>query len=479
MFYIVETEEQLRKLQLMCNRGRCFLELVTTNDYFHPALSGLVAVYIHPLVEDEVVDEETGEILGIDQKGYIVPVSHEEGLSVDRERVEECLSASSDIFVLNKKSVLYQFPGLSNKLKDLNLLYSMTTFQKLEIGSTNSTCTWFYNRYGGENNVNQIIPLPKLYERCEHLYNQLKEVKIEGKKPILSTYLFPSGYDFYNNLATSAFFLVEQSGLRVDTHNFVERFKPTNPDFSITGETVYTSYNLYNATSRPTNAFNAVNFLAIPKGVEFRRCFKPFNDKFVEMDFDGYHPRLVSGQIGYSLNPDEKAHKQLAKLYFNKSEVTDAEYQAAKKLNFQMIYGTIPPEYAFLEFTEKLQDYVNKEWEQWKKQGYVENPDSHKKFTTELKDMYPQKLMNYLVQSLETSRNVLILCKVLGFLARGNFKSKIVLITYDSFLIDYSESDGPEVLSEIRKIMEGQSEHKMYGTPVYPVGVKESKDLNF
>ena len=43
MFYILENEEQLQRLELMGGSG-CYLEIVTTNDNFHPKLSGMVAV---------------------------------------------------------------------------------------------------------------------------------------------------------------------------------------------------------------------------------------------------------------------------------------------------------------------------------------------------------------------------------------------------------------------------------------------------
>ena len=48
--------------------------------------------------------------------------------------------------------------------------------------------------------------------------------------------------------------------------------------------------------------------------------------------------------------------------------------------------------------------------------------------------MNPQKLFNYILQNLETSTNVLILWDILCIL-RG-YKTKLVLYTYDSFLLD-------------------------------------------
>jgi hypothetical protein len=63
--------------------------------------------------------------------------------------------------------------------------------------------------------------------------------------------------------------------------------------------------------------------------------------------------------------------------------------------------------------------------------------------------MNPQKLLNYLIQNLETAYNVNILWEVFKILK--NKKTKLVLYTYDSFLLDWSD-DERDVLTEIQKI---------------------------
>jgi len=262
------------------------------------------------------------------------------------------------------------------------------------------------------------------------------------------------------------FFLIEQSGLGIYYEPFVEMFKPRNPLFNTIDNRVLTSYNLYNATSRPTNSFNSINFAAIPHTQEHRRAFKPQNDYFVEFDFDGYHLRLLCTQIGHELL-DESAHKQLAKLYFGKEEITDEEYTQAKQINFQAIYGKIPEEHKNLEIFVKIQDYIDQMWKMYKEEGWVANPQSGKEFTTELSDMNPAKLMNYMMQSLETSNNIIILKNVLKYLK--DKKTFIALYTYDAILFDFSKEDGKETLQEIQKIMENQGE--------YPVKFKYSTNL--
>ena len=63
--------------------------------------------------------------------------------------------------------------------------------------------------------------------------------------------------------------------------------------------------------------------------------------------------------------------------------------------------------------------------------------------------MKPQKLLNYLLQNLETSMNVHILWEIIRLLR--NKKTKIVLYTYDSFLFDLSkEEEG--ILRDIEKL---------------------------
>ena len=106
-------------------------------------------------------------------------------------------------------------------------------------------------------------------------------------------------------------------------------------------------------------------------------------------------------------------------------------------------------------------------WETYEKEGVVYNTVSKKPFTKELKEMHPAKLMNYMMQSLETSRNILILKEVFRYLQ--NKKTKAVLYTYDSILFDFSKEDGIDTLEEIKQIL--QTGEK------YPIKFKFSKDL--
>ena len=439
MFYIVESDQQLDILKSYSEKG-AYIKVISSNDNYHPLLTKTIAVYLRPLDHDE---------------GYIIPINHDEGLNVEKNRIYDIIKQYKTLYTIDKKELLYHF--ILKDVIDISLLYSMTNYDRLELGRNNSTYNWFYSRLHDFKEVNALIPISKLYEKCEEDYQAVYSIL---------QYAIPNGFDFYNKTATSVFFAIEHTGLRTIHQPYVDLFKPNNPIFNMQDKIAYTSYNLYNTTSRPTNAFNSVNYAAIPKAPEFRKAIIPQNDYFVEMDFDGYHLRLLCEQIGYQLT-DEPAHMQLAKLYFGKDEIAQEDYAKAKQINFHAIYGKIPPEYAFLVVFEKIQAHIDKLWKQFQTEGYIQDPISGKRFTSELKDMHPQKLMNYMMQSLETSRNIGILKELVMYLQGKN--TKIALYTYDAIVFDFDKKEGKDVLEGIEKIMNREGN--------YPVKFKYSNNL--
>ena len=428
MFYIVESQEQFTHLQALGRQGG-YVEIVSGNDYYHHTLNTTVCVYIRPNKHDS---------------GYIIPINHSEGLNVPKERVQQLLNCYTTLYTFNKKNFLYHFSH--GNINDINLMYSMAEYESLELPNPPQVISWYYNHYREKPDLNSIIPISKLFERCERNFRSLEEV-INDYQYILEL----PAWQFYNRDATGVFYLAEQSGIRVIYDKFLEKFTPAYPRYSIKDNIAYTSYNLYNPTSRPTSAFNSVNFAAIPKKEEFRKCFIPHRGRFVEFDFDGYHIRLIAEVIGYEFTP-ESVHTQLGRLYFDKEELTEDEYRQSKTNTFQIMYGGVPDKWRYIEFFDKVAEYTNKLWKEFTENGVVYAPISQKPFYSTLKDMNPQKLFNYVIQSLETSRNVLILKQVLGFL-RTN-KTKVTLYTYDAILFDFDLEDGKETLENLKKILE-------------------------
>jgi len=157
VFYIVEEESKLKSLENLVRLG-CYVDVISTNDSYHPKLTDVVAVYVRLLKSDH---------------GYIIPVNHEEGLNVDKTRIYEVLSKASKLYTLNKKTLLYYF-NLQDAI-DVSLLHSMTKYERLEYSKDSNVLNFFYNKFRTHKNINQLIPIAKLYEAADKLYDSIKQ----------------------------------------------------------------------------------------------------------------------------------------------------------------------------------------------------------------------------------------------------------------------------------------------------------------
>jgi hypothetical protein len=370
MFWIIENKEQLETFYLN-EYKEVFIEIIPFHNNTHPVLNNVSLIYIRPLT---------------DTKGYIICVDHSETLSVGETYIKRLLQQLDTIYVRDKKSFLYYFQ--LNKVIDISSIKTIET-PKLPIFDL------FYRQQPNKTDINRIIPIVKHYEVCENIYNQLKET-LELPKP---EYL-----KFYNKGAL-AFFGIEKNGVKVDLNIFYKFYEPNNELYSIDGNTIYTQYNLNTTTRRPSNSFNGINFAALNKDNHSRASLIPNNNEFIEIDISAYHPTLAGHIIDYTFdNPD--IHSEFAEMY-------GVSYAEAKELTFKQLYGGIFKEYQHLEFFQKVQSYIDKQWKLFNEQGYIEAPVSKYRFEKDKLDkMNPQKLFNYILQNMETSVNIQILLKI-------------------------------------------------------------------
>jgi hypothetical protein len=226
---------------------------------------------------------------------------------------------------------------------------------------------------------------------------------------------------------------LERAGIKVDQIKFEQYFDREANEF------IYTQYNLNTLTTRPSNAFGGINFSALDKNNGERECFIPRNSSFIEMDISAYHPTLLANLLDYTFDSSD-IHGSFAKMY-------GVDYAKAKEITFKQIYGGIWKEYRELPFFKKVTAYTDDLWDTFNYGGHIKCPISdHKFYSKELENMNPQKLLNYVLQNLETANNVCILYDIFKILRGKN--TKLVLYVYDSFLFDYDNSE-PDVMLKI------------------------------
>jgi len=437
MFYIIETQDQLSQLH---PQESCYINVIPLSPNYHPILTEVSLIYYKP---------KHG-------KGLILTINHSEGFYLSLEKVKEFLLKHKLIYALDKKTTAHLIGKefLGEHVLDVNLLSLSTTHTPPYIQDCNTNIhTHFERLYGDKTYLNSIIPISKHYETQEKIYE-----KVVG---FLSLNYYNS---YYNHEYIRVFYDIEKQGIMLNLPVFAMNFKPKNAKFNIKDNKIYTQYNLYNFTSRPTNSFNSINFAALPKHGETRSAIVPQNDVLFEFDYDSYHPRILAKLIGYEFD-EASVHIHLGKMYFKTEELTAEQYQASKELTFKQLYGGVFEQYKDIPFFAKVKEYTDKIYQDFNSLGYIKLVGGRKLFAQDIENVTPQKLLNYIIQSGETFYNVISIRNVLRYLE--DKQSNIILYTYDSILVDYSREDGKEVLKEIKNLLENEFGFKVnasYGT---------------
>ena len=418
MHYLIELQSQLDNIDL--TQGQTYLEFIYGNDNTHPALAEVIAVYIKPH----------------NDKGYIIPINHPEALNWEKDLVFEWL-LGGDFLVKDKKAALHTHPTLS--YTDIQSINYYHTNNPLLTNHNTQAHTYYYRKFA-QIKANKLIPLGKHHERCESHQAELSQVIKEfGNKP----------YELYNTKILPTLYKLEQQTLKTND-KFDSHFKLKCNKHSLKENRIYGQYNPYTATGRPVNNFNGINFVGMKHGNGERSSFVPANNVFVEMDYNGYHPRLIGEMVGFEFG-EESVHNTLAKMYFGEGEITDEQYKKGKTLTFQQIYGGIDRKYLEHGFFSKTQEYIDLNWELFNRQGYIETEGGRRIWKKNQTNSNKQKLFNYLIQAYETETNIEVMVKLHEFLEGKD--TNFVMYIYDAFVFDMSKKDGKETLDTLKDIV--------------------------
>jgi len=421
MFYIIEKEEQLQHIPPF---DKCFVHVITNNNNYHPAIAEISLVYVKPF----------------NSKGYIFCIKHSESLSLKWQTIKKYLS-EKELYAVDAKYTKY---FLSGKINDASLYYATKESSRFDFsGCEPIIISNFYSEHGSLKNVNELIPISKHYEYCENIYNVVKPYLLKNTDAM--------------NKAIEVFFKIEKEGIKLDKTCFIKYHENhLTPHFSVKQGRIYTSYNLYTLTGRPSNSFNGVNFAALNKENGERTCFIPENDLFIEIDFQGYHPRLIGELAEWYFPNDRNTYEILGQLL-------GVTQQEAKELTFKQLYGGVWSEYKDKPFFKQVDIFVDDLWNTIQYSGRIETPSGKIFKLKDIDNPNPQKVLNYYIQNYETSQNVTQFYSL--FNEFKSLKSRIILYTYDSVLIDVSREETPKIDELIAKLQ-------------YPVRVKTGINYN-
>ena len=355
---------------------------------------------------------------------YIVPIHHTEKYQDDIQMIQ----TEQTIFVQDLKQYYHNTLVFGKDIRDMNWSYYLQQNKPYDTEQHLTNAHHHYYRiHYDKKNINDIVPLVKHTEYLKPIAENLFEHYEKQDQTILE------------NL-----YQIERNGLK--TYEKI----------------VYSEYNPYTSTGRPSNRFGGMNFAALNKSDGSRKQFiSRFNNGvLVEMDFDAYHLRLIGEIIGYKF-PKTSVHEHMAELY-------GLPYDEAKALSFKYLYGGITDEVSDNPFFSKVNDYIKLLWQDYKTNNFVESYIYNRKiYRKNLQDMNPNKLFNYMIQLMETENNIKILNELQPKLQQYN--SKLVLYNYDSFLFDFDTKDGLDFLNIVKQTIESDGK--------YPV--KIGKGVNY
>jgi len=393
---------------------------ILCNNFQHPTQTELCCIYIY--TEDDIE--------------RLITFRHTEQLTSFSEHIQQFLDLQN-IFVHDKKTWL-QIGGNANVL-DVKTLWWYTYNEAYDETHYHTAAHQFYwRRHNTLPHVNCIVPLQQHLAMCQKIRHYAWPMCMNAE--------LTDSYMKFNETYPVVFAEIESAGLYVNNSFRMPELIQDN--------FVYSQYNYYTSTGRPSNAYRGFNFAAMNKedGTRAAFCSRFDRGALVEMDFDAYHVRLIARLIGYAL-PDGSVHEYFGRFYFDSNTLTNEQYEQSKQITFRLLYGGIDKEFLEIPFFQKVNDFVYKLWDRCKRQTYIETPVLKRKLYKEsITNITANKLFNYYLQATETEVSTVKLQQVLEYLR--DKESKLVLYTYDSVLLDVNYSEAKQILPDIINIMQ-------------------------
>lgn len=399
----------------------------------HTAVSRLLAIIVRDLETD---------------KTYTFPVDHPDCLfHIDLEDFSLFLQQKKYIWCFDKKSAFQLLP-LINYL-DVDLYTHLKGNWIIEPGVYETSAHKLIKRNNQkQRGLNNVIPLLKHQESFNKMCD---EIMVSGYLTTKLDHDLDKGFLKENFIILDTLARIEGTGIHVNPECFRKHFDAAIHD----GDKVYSQYNIYTSTGRPSNRFDNVNYAALNKTDGARKCFTSrFGEdgKMVLIDYSAFHPRIISYLIKFPLGIDTDIYTYLGELYLNRN-ITEYDMDEIKRITMRQFYGEVEEKYQHIKYIGHAKEFKEKYWKDFQDNGFIETPLFKRVITNKhLLDANQNKLFNYILQATETEVAISSLKEVIDFLS-PRYKTRAVLYTYDSILFDFYKGDGKEVLDKIASIM--------------------------
>ena len=426
---IIETTDEFTKFKVIYDNAESIL-IPILSDYRKHICNNIISVLYIKIIDGD---------------DYILPFTHNDCTCLPLVVLDH-IDNNQNKVVLDKKQFL-KIKKLK-KLIDIQSLFYIKTSSTLDIKIDELSVEKFYKtQYPNMDNIYDIIPITKLYEKYRKIAIQIESI-YKDSISMIDDYAFKS-FD----TSIEIFSDIEKIGVSVDRDSMKKYFP--NYDIHIKDNIIYSEYNLYTLTGRPSNKFGQLNFSALNKSNGERESIvSRYGDRgrLLYMDYTAYHLYLIANLIGYEFESNVSIHEHLGRFYFGKDKLTEEEYNQSKEISFTLLYGKTDYGIAKeIPFFAKVNEYIDKLYIKYSSDLYLETVEFKRKIRFN-KLTNKNILFNYIIQSYETEHNILILEKLLKFL--DNTDIKLMLYLYDGFLFDINlDTINSTDIQTLKKIM--------------------------
>jgi hypothetical protein len=409
---IIETENEYSNFISRWNSEVSIVVPIWVDPFLRPEYTRLSFLYVRFRNED-----------------FILPIEHTDCVNFKYD-VEALSQSIQTKIIWDKKGFLQSEWG--DRLQNITDLQSQSFFTKNEFldfeESFKELCS-FYIRLGSERDLGKIVPIVKWISVLQRMTSKIpfdtEPIWIDKNMiPILSE--------------------MEKMGIPVDGEKFLDKW-PSHKHLlkqTRTGIRVYSEYNPYTVTSRPTNRHSGINWGALNKEDGTRQIIKAGDGKELYMlDYDAFHPRLIGKLLNIPL-PTASVHQTFA-------DEWGIPYADAKSRVFRILYGGVRDEDTGIPFFKAVRDALEMWGDVWTRRGYIQTAAGRIIRNEWIPEWTPIKGFNYLLQAVETEFNMQTLSRIM------DEKLPIpIMYSYDSFMWELDAGD-TVTAHNLRKIVDG------------------------
>lgn len=424
----IETPDELDAFVAQFSSQDSIIIPVLSDTNAHPVANTLSLLYVH-FVHGE---------------SFVLPFNHNEAINLSPEVLSR-LVTSHQVYAPTSKT-LDHFLRFSRPTIDLSGLEyfgtgDVTDEQKFYLSAQQS----IYNHLYRHVNLNRAVPLMVLVGFCEKYIGHLTGI-LASHARLIDT----EGFRFHNNIVLPACGFMEAGGIHVDEEAFAEKYGERSNRLCTDG-IIYTQYNPYTLAGRVSSKFGGISFTSLNKHDGTREMFTSRFEKgvMVLIDFESFHLRLMAELTGFKL-PAESLHEYFGKQYFNVDTLTPDQYDESKRKTFALLYGD--QRATDIPFFQCVQQFITDMWSTAQGSGMFVSPTGRTVAMERMEDPSPAKLFNYVLQLREMEVGMQGIFDLIPIFAGK--RSKVVLYTYDSILIDFDMTDGKQLITNIVEALE-------------------------